>query len=342
MKLSVIIPAYNVERYIEKTLRSVFSQDSKDIEIIVVNDGSTDDTSKVIKTVFKNYPHHTKQLIHQHNQGVSVARNVGLSHAQGTYVLFLDGDDFLEPSFSIVLNPLLETSFDVLVYGYAEITEDGTILRTRQNQTMLEEHTLQSGAHWIQGLLEDTHIAWTGCVLYNKAFLETHHLAFTPGCRNGEDQEFFYKVFARASRIQSLSNVLSYYLERRSSISNTLNIARLDAVEAFMRGMKDAQSVLEDQETSLDEVLINKTLIDSYFYNLNALLRLIANQKKLTLTTLFTKISQEYPSLLMTIQTMLKTTKAPTLRAAFRAKLHQLSPKLYARLYVFTMRVVKR
>lgn len=342
MILTVIVPAYRVENYIEKTLRSVLDLADDSIEIIVVNDGSTDHTQEIIETVFKTYLHAHKTLINQVNQGVSVARNVGLSHAKGEYVLFLDGDDFVDPLFLSTLTPILKTSFDVLVYGYADITEEGTTLRTRQNKVMLEKDDLEEGAAWLKGLLEDTHYAWTGCVVYNRNFLLKHAITFTPGCRNGEDQEFFYRVFARAKTIKSIPDVLSYYLERQSSISNTLNIHRLDAVEAFIRGMEDAQVVLSQNNQALDETLINRTLIDSYFYNFNALLRLIAKNKSLKLNELFSNIKDTYPTLIPQVHHIMAQTKHPTFRAFLRAKLHKLSPTLYARLYVFMMRLARR
>ncbi|MFN3692324.1 MAG: glycosyltransferase family 2 protein, partial [Fervidobacterium sp.] len=90
--VSVIIPAYNVEGYIEKTIESVLNQTYRNLEIIVVNDGSTDKTREIAYNILKNSGVNFK-IIDQTNQGVSVARNVGIENASGDYIKFLDGDD---------------------------------------------------------------------------------------------------------------------------------------------------------------------------------------------------------------------------------------------------------
>ena len=105
MNISIIIPAYNIENYIDKCLQSVFSQEITEFEVICINDGSTDGTRAVIE---KNALQHTNlRLINQVNGGLSDARNTGISHAIGKYIFFLDGDDFLIDTHS--LNKVLET-----------------------------------------------------------------------------------------------------------------------------------------------------------------------------------------------------------------------------------------
>ena len=94
-KVSIIIPCYKCEKYIIKTLESAVSQEYTNIEIIVINDGSTDNCSSVVKTIKDDRIH----LIEQKNQGVSFSRNKGIAMAKGEYVVFLDADDLLHPSF---------------------------------------------------------------------------------------------------------------------------------------------------------------------------------------------------------------------------------------------------
>lgn len=97
-KVSIIIPAYNVEKYIPRTLESIKSQTFKDIEVIVINDGSTDNTLTIVKNFLKNVDFSYK-IITQKNQGVSAARNRGIKEAKGKYICFLDGDDFYDSFF---------------------------------------------------------------------------------------------------------------------------------------------------------------------------------------------------------------------------------------------------
>ena len=93
VKVSVIVPVYNVEKYIDKCLDSLVNQTLKDIEIIVVNDGSPDDSQQVIDMYVKKYPKKIKSYIKE-NGGQGSARNLGLEHAKGEYISFVDSDDY--------------------------------------------------------------------------------------------------------------------------------------------------------------------------------------------------------------------------------------------------------
>ena len=96
-QVSIIIPVYNMQDELPKCLESVVCQTFTDYEVLVINDGSTDNTSQIIQNFKEQHPHF--MCLTQPNQGVAAARNAGLLRAEGTYVCFLDGDDFLEPHF---------------------------------------------------------------------------------------------------------------------------------------------------------------------------------------------------------------------------------------------------
>jgi glycosyltransferase involved in cell wall biosynthesis len=99
MKVSIVMPVYNGSNYIRRSLESVFDQNSRGLEIIVVDDGSTDETASIVRSLFqeKKSQEIRCRLVYQKNQGVSVARNVGLKNASGDYVFFLDADDLINP-----------------------------------------------------------------------------------------------------------------------------------------------------------------------------------------------------------------------------------------------------
>ena len=119
MLVSVIIPAYNSAKTIEKTLQSVFDQDYESIEIIVVNDGSTDDTEQVLSQYFDKI-----KYIHQANAGVSVARNTGYSVAEGEYIQYLDADDLLaKGKISIQIEALKNNNAEVAYGDWIKFTE---------------------------------------------------------------------------------------------------------------------------------------------------------------------------------------------------------------------------
>lgn len=119
--ISIIIPAYNVEKYIPVTIQSILNSeevDKTDYEIIVVNDGSTDNTLQVVKEVQKNNPDANITLLSQRNCGVSAARNYGLEKANGKFVWFVDGDDFIvSSSLKLLITVIKEYEVDVIKIG---------------------------------------------------------------------------------------------------------------------------------------------------------------------------------------------------------------------------------
>lgn len=180
--ISVIMPAYNMEAYIGESIVSVLSQTFPDLELIVINDGSTDDTSNVVR----HFSDDRIRLIEQNNQGVSAARNAGLDAARGEYVSFLDADDlwditFLQSLFAAISNHTFAYS------GYRKLHENGRISRYKYKYC--------SG-----NILKDTlrMITWVhfGAMLIDSRILDG--IRFTEGCKSGEDLEFIYKVLSRA------------------------------------------------------------------------------------------------------------------------------------------------
>jgi glycosyltransferase involved in cell wall biosynthesis len=127
--LSIIIPAFNIEKYIGVTLNSLLHQVDQDFEIIIVNDGSTDNTLKVVENIMCNSEFRNYKIINQQNSGVSTARNRGLAEAQGKYVYFLDGDDYVSNHMvSIVKKCIEDEDPDIIAWGYDTVREDKAII----------------------------------------------------------------------------------------------------------------------------------------------------------------------------------------------------------------------
>lgn len=126
MKLSVIIPAYNAEENITQCIDSVMVQKFKDIEVIIVNDGSNDKTKVIVENMIKN---DTRiKLISQENSGPTIARKVGYLKSSGEYCVFLDSDDFWDENFLEETMPLLEESYyDLIMFKYKRITDKGVV-----------------------------------------------------------------------------------------------------------------------------------------------------------------------------------------------------------------------
>ena len=145
-RLSVIIPAYNIDEYIGKCLDSILRQTYSNLEIIVIDDGSTDKTAEIIDQFALQDSRLT--IIHKKNEGVSVARNTGIQIATGEYFFFFDGDDFMEPNTVEELYYLaIEKQVDSVIYGYYRY-ENNIVVETclprfeknfYQNQELIDE-----------------------------------------------------------------------------------------------------------------------------------------------------------------------------------------------------------
>lgn len=131
MRFSVIIPVYNVEKYLDKCLSSVMSQSYQSFEVIVVDDETPDNSMVIVDRYVQLYPEKIR-VIHQKNKGLGGARNTGVEVAQGEYLIFVDSDDYIEPNTLYSLNQRLEqVSCDMLMFNYQEVTEDGKVLVQR-------------------------------------------------------------------------------------------------------------------------------------------------------------------------------------------------------------------
>lgn len=126
--VSIIIPTYNLENCIEKTLESIINQSSYNFEIILVDDGSTDKTIEKAFEIMSNHPKLSYKIISKENGGVSSARNRGLLEASGKYILFLDGDDLISKNLVQEINKRKDTNSDILIWKYNTVSEDNKLL----------------------------------------------------------------------------------------------------------------------------------------------------------------------------------------------------------------------
>lgn len=233
--LSVIIPAYNVRGFIPKTLLSILKQNSGKIEVIVVNDGSTDGTGQAVREfIDKNCPANFR-LLEKDNGGVSEARNMGLEQAEGQYVFFLDGDDCLGEG---IIPQLLEVidgeAPDIIHWPFELVDEAGALLApfVWRETTPLKSVGIETLKAW---LLRKTTKLWSGSIAYKKSLIDQSSLRFTSGTVAGEDTEFICKALSRASCVHFIKQAVTYYLQRFSSVMNTYNIRKFDAVLALER-----------------------------------------------------------------------------------------------------------
>lgn len=227
IKLSIIIPIYNVEKYIFKTLDSIFSQkvSLEDFEVIIVNDGTPDHSMEIVGKFVSNYGN--INVINQVNQGLSVARNAGLKLARGKYVWFVDSDDWIEQECLIkILNTIKSTEVDVLIFKIREYNENGIVLLERRfvNNKVMQQCF---GAEVIMNLPRHQ-IMYTPMQMHiiRRSFLMENNLWFIPGIYH-EDVDFASRMLIKTDSVVYVPIVSYCYLKRTSgSITSNPDILK--------------------------------------------------------------------------------------------------------------------
>lgn len=219
IKLSVIIPVYNVEKYIKRNIDSLVALKDSNIELIYIDDGSPDQSVSIIEKYRKN--DNRIKLLRQKNGGLSAARNAGIDIAKGEWILFVDGDDWVDAK---QLEKLLEEASDEceIVWGKLKSVSENQVPERSENKDVDIRYQIKSGVEWLtQGVID-----YTACVyLYRSHFLEKKRLNFPVGLLH-EDMEFIPKVFCLANYVKKTDINFYRYVERVGSISNTKNIKR--------------------------------------------------------------------------------------------------------------------
>lgn len=213
LKLSIIIPVYNVEQYIGNCLDSCLNQDlpKDEYEIVVVDDGSPDNSSSIVEGYMKKYSN--IRLIHRENGGLSAARNTGLREAKGEYIWFVDSDDWIESNcLGFLVNTAKDNDLDVLCFGLQLVYPDGR--KTTYNIKYEESDKVYKGEDFICRVKMPP-AAWAA--IYKKDFLNIKKLCFFEGILH-EDQEFTPRAYYLANRISYINRVIYYYLQRVGGI----------------------------------------------------------------------------------------------------------------------------
>ncbi|MBQ9246271.1 glycosyltransferase [bacterium] len=221
--VSVIIPVYNVEKYIRQALDSVVSQTFKDIEIICVNDCSGDNSFEIAKEYAKKDPRFV--LFEQDtNKGQGVARNKGIELSKGEYIMFLDPDDFYEQNtVELAYKHIKKNKTDFVAfnfYDFDEETGEKTVNMSflRLYKTLKKPETLIKPYKIVRPFID-------GCLtvmnIYNAQFLKNNNIKYAEDIRMGEDTVFYFSVIAKAKSMSVLYKELYTYRHHKSSTSNT-------------------------------------------------------------------------------------------------------------------------
>lgn len=203
MLISFIVPVYNTELYLEECLNSLLNQDIShdEYEIICVNDGSTDGSLELLRTYAQL--HQNIQVIDKHNEGVSVARNVGLEHANGDYIWFIDSDDLIETNCLNELKTIISNGeYDRIIINSKTFKSTDNLLTKK---VLLNESWKDS-------------VVWRN--IFKKEFINDYKLRFHPGLVFGEDALFIFESFRCTPKTFEASILIYYHRIVMGSASN--------------------------------------------------------------------------------------------------------------------------
>ena len=228
--VSVIVPSYNVASTVVKCLDSVYAQTYGDLEVIVVNDGSTDNTLQILGDYRRS--HESLVLIDQSNQGLSAARNAGLDAATGEYIFFLDSDDYLGPEEIELLAEAMDEGFDMAVGGMTYVDADGNVLRTVcDSARCLDECSYWSSVYANPNGTSVEYIVSWGKLYRARLFKRAR---FAPG-KIHEDEFMLHHIVGQCNSVVVVPVCQLYYVQNGSSITHQPSVrSKLDIVEAFL------------------------------------------------------------------------------------------------------------
>ncbi len=227
--ISIIVPVFNVEKYLKKCVISLIAQTYENLEIILVDDGSDDNSPKICECLAKEDSRII--VIHQSNSGVSAARNVGFEAARGEFIAFVDGDDYISPyMIESLYDRIVADQSDLAICGYKKVNEEGHELSTATIPDMVVSGTQAIKMHYrdTAGIMV---LPWDK--LYHRKLF--NDIRFPVGKRC-EDEAVFYLFLDLCERVSILAEPYYYYIQHKDSfMGRSYSVERLDGVEAFYK-----------------------------------------------------------------------------------------------------------
>lgn len=227
-KISVIIPIYNVEDYLPQCLDSVLEQTHQNLEIILVNDGSTDSCGEICDG-YANKDSRIK-VIHKENGGLSDARNAGIKIANGEFIAFIDSDDWISPNFcEILLKTALQNKAEIVECGFAKFENDNEINLEKSSEK--SEKFVYNTEEAVELLMKETLKQMACNKLFKRDIIKN---IFFEKNRKHEDEFWTYQIFGNANQIVKINKVLYFYRQHSQSIMGiNYSISRLDGLLAL-------------------------------------------------------------------------------------------------------------
>lgn len=217
-KVSVTVPVYNTSKYLRKCLDSLANQTLKDIEIIIVDDGSTDNSGIICEEYANKYKNF--KVIHQKNGGLAIARQTGLDAAQGEYIIVCDSDDWVEPDmYEKLYKAAKENDADMVMCGFYCEYPDGRSIPTQKWFKCLDFE-----GH-VKELMRSNSYTNSWIRLFRRDIFSKNNISYEPGVNLGEDALILYKILATRPNIAQIDEKLYHYRKVLGGKSYTNNVS---------------------------------------------------------------------------------------------------------------------
>lgn len=255
-KVSIIVPIYNVEHYLEKCVASLVNQTYENIEILLVDDCSTDNSSQIAKKIAEN-DSRCYYIKREKNGGLSAARNTGIKNATGDYLAFVDSDDWVSEDYvKHMIELAVKGSYDIVVCDYIMVIDK-------------DEKLANSLGHLNDASSINEKIAYIrnhACTkLFKMDFWKKENLMFPENIKRGEDMAITIPLLTRTDKIGLLNEGLYYYLQRNNSLSNNqikkIDLQFYDETFNLMLQNKNDKYVLEIEYHGILEMIYGKTML---------------------------------------------------------------------------------
>ncbi|MCI5933901.1 MAG: glycosyltransferase [Lachnospiraceae bacterium] len=253
--VSIIVPVFNVEKYLSECLESIISYADRNMEIICIDDGSTDRSYEIILQYQKRYPDLIRCMKHECNKGLSEARNTGLKYARGKYVWFVDSDDMLMGENPISFLYVIAENYntDIVFFDMEKFEDDMPCEYSKNAQDVsLDNAHILSGRELFRESINENRIKCESCrQFFRKDFLINNHLEFVPGLLH-EDNVFWIQCCMKAERILNLNCKFYRYRQRPGSICHVMSPKRVQSVfvifmEIYMTWKQNYASLTEQE-----------------------------------------------------------------------------------------------
>jgi len=253
-QLSIIVPVYNVEKYVHACIESIYHQnlDEDIFEVIIVNDGTKDRSMEVIADIISQHKNIT--VINQENQGLSMARNNGIAVAKGEYILMPDSDDLLiKDSLGALLEKALETKADLVVADFLEKSDEEIKHIDNVSQKYLKVKEKTGEQLFLEDL--DPRQCYVWRTLYRRAFINENHLTFIPGVRY-QDVAFTHECYLRAGKCLRVSRLLNVYRKGHASATYSFDKKRAHDLITVIAGtwkLRQIEGLSHDVKKKLED-----------------------------------------------------------------------------------------